>query len=598
MNETLRYYLPAPWSDWCLLVSDSRYIREKLSADVALKNGQVVFTDRATLSRPEGRAQWAVQAARDGGPDAAALEAALLALYEPTVASLQERRETRLLAPNPDDPRPRIDVGEQDLSIITPQLWQAVAASNTPPLLYCYGDTPVRLEPAAGEPPRLHELGRDVLRHEVANRVCCYQMIKQGDTFVQITAKPPGDVIADMLASPHPPLPQLSRIVEAPVFARDGAVQTAPGYHPASRTYYHPDGLEVPPVPAQPSADALRKAVGLLLNELLVDFPFATPADKAHAVALLLLPFARDLIVGPTPLHLIESPGPGTGKGLLAETCLRVAFAGPPAPIPETGEDEEWRKRITAALLHGAGAILIDNVNQPLSSGVLAAALTTSTWSDRVLGRSELVSLPQRAIWIATANNPTLSTEVARRSIRIRLDARADRPWQRPPEQFTHPALLSWVTDHRSELVHAALCLIQAWLAAGKPSPEGRSLGSFPNWALVIGGVLHVAGIPSFLDNLDTLYERADVEGAAWREFVGVWWKAFHNNSVLVKELVGLTEHVDGLEIGGKDERGRCMSLSKKLSKQADRVFERYRIEPAGKEHGSARWVLTEVKGN
>ncbi len=36
-------------------------------------------------------------------------------------------------------------------------------------------------------------------------------------------------------------------------------------------------------------------------------------ADRAHALALLLLPYARDLIDGPTPNHLAESPEPGSG---------------------------------------------------------------------------------------------------------------------------------------------------------------------------------------------------------------------------------------------------------------------------------------------
>jgi len=56
-----------------------------------------------------------------------------------------------------------------------------------------------------------------------------------------------------------------------------------------------------------------------LLDELLIDFPFADEASRANALALLLLPYVRPLIVGPTPLHLITAPTQGTGKDLLAQ---------------------------------------------------------------------------------------------------------------------------------------------------------------------------------------------------------------------------------------------------------------------------------------
>lgn len=42
----------------------------------------------------------------------------------------------------------------------------------------------------------------------------------------------------------------------------------------------------------------------------------------------MLNPFVRDLIDGPTPLHLIEAPVAGTGKGLLASIAMLPALPG------------------------------------------------------------------------------------------------------------------------------------------------------------------------------------------------------------------------------------------------------------------------------
>jgi hypothetical protein len=38
-----------------------------------------------------------------------------------------------------------------------------------------------------------------------------------------------------------------------------------------------------------------------------------------------------------------------------------------------------------------------------------------------------MIDLPNRATWIVTANNPHLSLEIARRCVRIRLDAKTVR---------------------------------------------------------------------------------------------------------------------------------------------------------------------------
>jgi hypothetical protein len=112
---------------------------------------------------------------------------------------------------------------------------------------------------------------------------------------------------------------------------------------------------------------------------------------------------------------------------------------------------------------------------------------------------------------VATANNPTLSTEISRRCIRIRIDPRVDKPWQR--EGVKHPKLRTWITDHRGDLIWAALVLCRYGLQHGT---VGRPLGSYESWSDVLGRILQGAGFPGFLGNLDALYDRADVEGAAW----------------------------------------------------------------------------------
>jgi hypothetical protein len=189
-----------------------------------------------------------------------------------------------------------------------------------------------------------------------------------------------------------------------------------------------------------------------------------------------------------------------------------------------------------------------------------------------------MVELPNRATWIATANNPQLSMEIARRCVRVRIDAKVDQPWMRTG--FKHDPMKLWARAHRSELVHSLLVLVQAWLAAGRP-PGHRGLGSFDLWARAVGGILEHAEIPGFLEDTDKLYEAADVESQEWREFVSAWWAKFTSRWLSTGELLSLVRDGELLPsvIRNKDPQGHKVRLGRALSRARDRHFAQYRIE-------------------
>ena len=234
---------------------------------------------------------------------------------------------------------------------------------------------------------------------------------------------------------------------------------------------------------------------------------------------------------------------------------------------------------------------VIDNLSRPLTSGVVSAALTMRRWEDRLLGRNETVSVPVRTIWVLTANNPILSREIARRSIRIRLDSRRDRPWMR--EGFRHSDLRGWAHAHRADLVWAALVLVRAWLVAGRPAPRARPLGSFEDWTCLVGGILEHAGYQGFLANALDFYERADSEGSAWRAFTSQWWELHGDAAVGTKDLLTIAKEIDGFSLGrSTTENGQRNSLGKRLRKSVDRVIGDLRIEVAGTYQNSTQWRL------
>jgi hypothetical protein len=401
---------------------------------------------------------------------------------------------------------------------------------------------------------------------------------------------PPMHVVRDLLAAPlrlESELPVLTRIVEVPVFAPDGNVKTSPGYDAGSRTYLAPPARFVlPALPNSPSAADVAEARRLLIDELLGDFPFVASSDRAHAVALMLLPFVRDLIPGPTPIHLIDKPSPGTGASLLTDALCTVATGHPAAKTTEAGDEQEWRKRITALLLQGLPVVVIDNLRRRLDSAALSSAVTSPLFGDRRLGRNETVQVPVRCAFVVTANNAQLSTELTRRTVRIRLDAGLERPWMR--QKFNHPRLIEWVRENHAHLAWAALVLGRSWIDSGRPLGE-RKIGMFEAWAEVLGGILNLVGIPGFLDPLEDLHAVADAETAALRAFIASWWESFRDRAIGTHDLFSLAKEFD---LGDGTAQSRRTRLGYFLRSLRDRRFGNLRVAPAGSLRNAQQWKL------
>jgi hypothetical protein len=469
--------------------------------------------------------------------------------------------------------RPTIQVNNRQLRDIIAEAWSAVHAANRPPSLFGRSGTLARLQHEDGI-VQVQTVGEDMVYGLLAR---CADWAKVSDLGAT-SVSPVRDVARDMLAYPDDQLPQLEAVVFAPVFDPAGRLVLNPGYHPQARLWYHrPPAFTLDVVPDSPTAEQVAGARSLLLDDLLVDFPFASEADRAHAVAALVLPFVRRMVNGSTPIHLIEAHTPGSGKGLLADLVSLIALGRCCKPTTLTTDEEEARKKITSMLARAQPLIVLDNIRAGISSAQLASAVTAEVWSDRMLGQNRMVDLPNRATWMMTANNPRLSLEIARRCARIRIDPPTDRPWERA--DFKHDPLREWVAANRGRLVFALLVLVQAWIAAGKP--QGcRVLGSFESWTRVVGGILHHAGIDHFLGNTEELYETADAEGAEWREFVAAWWDAHRDNWVAAKDLLRLALERDllGATIGDRSPRSQQTRLGRALAVVRDRQFGQWRV--------------------
>lgn len=485
-----------------------------------------------------------------------------------------------------------IDVADHDLPALTQEAIEALVRANDPPKLFRQSGQVVRVELDEDSRPVSVPVKVDRMRHAMADSIPWIRTQKSG---VRVSTAPPRDIVENVLATPELPLPGLRGIVTAPFFTVAGELAIESGYIANARLYLSLDErVEIPSVSEDPTQRQVDDAVSVL-QDIIVDFPFVEHADRAHTIAMMILPFAREMVNGPTPVHVFDAPAAGTGKTLLSQVAFVPACGR--VGLQKFGRDEEERRKlITSILRKGPAAAIFDNVSGNLDSAALSLLLTATEWEDRVLGASDQLRLANRTVWAATANNVSLSNELARRSVPIRLDARMERPFERVG--FRHDNIIEYAEQNRGRLIAAALTVIRAWIAAGRPKPA-RTLGSYEAWAHVIGGTLANAGITGFLENVDRLLQDADAEGTSWRAFVDLWADEHGDRNVSAATLVPLAEQAEinvGIAIESKRDL-RSQRLAKMLSTNRDRVFGSHRVEKRTLYQGTQQWGLCLVGG-
>jgi len=287
----------------------------------------------------------------------------------------------------------------------------------------------------------------------------------------------------------YPGIRYLRGVIEGSAFVAGGHVVSRGGYDDASNLFNARANAAFALDTTTPS-----HALADRLLDLVADFPFARAEGRSIWLALLLTWLARHAIKGPVPLFLFDANSPGTGKSRLADLASILACGRPMARQPVPTDPEETRKLITSIALSGQPAVLLDNVVGSLGSGQLDAALTSDTWSDRLLGGNELVELPLTAIFVATGNNIELRGDLPRRCLYCRLESPVERPEER--QGFRHADLLGFARANRDELVSAALTLLVRNARDDSAARNVSPFGSFEAWSRVVRGTIALAGLP------------------------------------------------------------------------------------------------------
>ncbi len=503
---------------------------------------------------------------------------------------------------------PDIRINGRELRDVSSEALAAVVTANVPPRLFCRAGCVVRVDQTGGNRPIIVDVTDVHLRGEMTRSANFHKFTAKRSGLTRISVSPPLDAARDILSRPVAELgfPPLEALTEAPFIRPDGTIVSEGGYDLSTRTYYAPVGnMEGFFVPERPSADDVEGARALI-EDAIGEFPYTDQASRANAFAAFITPETRPAIRGNVPMPLYDAPQAGSGKTLLASIVSEKTSGGAaamrPAPIRN---DEEWRKTLTATIKAGHALAVFDNVEHTLESPSLALAITTSVWTDRILGRTEEVTVPQRTAFAATGNNIALGGDMPRRCYWIRLDAQCSEPWRN--REFRHPDLKSWVKANRGRLLAAILTLARAWFLADCPPPSTPILGSFEEGCRIVGGILEFAGIPGFLGNLDELYRQSDPTATAWEGFLLELFRRMPRPGFKVADVNAhirddanlrtiLPEDLGDLEPAASFQRRLGKALRKRVGRRyGDSGVHLVRV---GDNQGSAVWALRAEKGS
>jgi hypothetical protein len=443
--------------------------------------------------------------------------------------------------------------------------------------------------------PRIDVLPRALLREKLTEHASWWKAKSSGDWE---GAHPPGWCVSAVHARGRwEGIRHLEAIVDYPVLRPDGSILSRPGYDADTGLLLLPKG-DMPEILERPTKDQAIRAKDFLFENLLSDFPFQLPVHRAAWLAGLLTPLARFAFTGPAPLFLVDSNVRGSGKGLSLD-CIAYIVSGDRFTVASwTKDEDELRKRITSLAMSGDRLILFDNLSGAFGNATLDAALTATTWKDRILGVNRMAECPLYPTWYATGNNVSIAADTARRCCHIRLESPEEKPETR--QAFKYPQLLEWVAENRSKLLRAALTILRAYFVAGKPDMRLQPWGSFQEWSALVRGTIVWLGLHDPGETRLLLQEQADMTAESMGILLGCLEQLDPSHlGLTAAEIIEKIKNDNGGWHG--DLRDAVESLIGKLDSRAlgtkfrffrRRVFKGRYIDRVGTNRRAVRWAV------
>lgn len=317
-------------------------------------------------------------------------------------------------------------------------------------------------------------------------------------------------------------VPKISGVITTPTLRPDGSILWDAGFDEATGLFHFADAsIDLSELEADPTKEDAEKALKLL-DDLLEEFPFVSPLDRAVALSLIITAVVRGSL-SVAPLHAIKAFTPGTGKSYLIDLISAIAAGRPCPAFSQSSKEDEAEKRLVGALLSGTPLISIDNCNGDLKGETLCQAIERPIVSLRALGKSDMFDIESRATIIANGNNLRVCGDLVRRTVVCNLDAALERPELR--EFRMDPVNL--IMANRGRYIAAAMTVVLAYRKAGLPG-KAKRLASFEDWSDTIRSALIWLGKEDPCKSMDAARDD-DPELGQMRDMIELWHGVFGN---------------------------------------------------------------------
>ena len=307
-------------------------------------------------------------------------------------------------------------------------------------------------------------------------------------------------------------LPAINVVSPCPVLVeRDGQLITITGYDRESGV------LAAGKTPTDISLDDARE----LLSEIIADFKYTTPSDRARHLASIITPalVLGGLLGGRAPVDLTEANESQAGKGYrnkLTSAIFNMKLRTITQRKSGVGGIEE---SFSGALVSGAAFICLDNLRDKVDLPSLESFLTEDTFQARVPYSGDVEIDARRIVVMLTSNRAEITTDLANRSCITRILKQSD-GYQF--HKYSEGDILDHVRAHQSLYLGAVFAVVKAWHVAGKPRTiETRH--DFRKWSTTLDWIVqNLLGCPPLLDGHRETQKRMTTPILTWLRDVGL----------------------------------------------------------------------------
>jgi hypothetical protein len=390
----------------------------------------------------------------------------------------------------------------------------------------------------------------------------------------------PKPFIVALMEYPNSGLPVVRTINTSPLIAPSGRVIEGVGLDRKTGLFHRIDPVLGSCVPkTDPSAADIKEALNFLINEWLVDVALDL-VGKCVAILLALTILQRALFPE-RPAFFVTAGQRGGGKTTLISMIIAAVLGRRPAAAAWSDSSEERKKALFSYLRQSVATLVWDNIarGSNISCPHIEAAITAPETSDRVLGVSEVESVPSTTVQIFTGNQIAPRGDMASRSFVLALQINRPDPENRP---FVHDDPLSWTQENRVKILRALYTILKGG-ASERPTGQIAKTRFKIWWTSVGWSVEHAArllGIDLDCSELLRAGEAEDQDASAASRVLTILWKRWSDKTFTARQVKLALDAANSVVEASAEQ---AQALADALAELADKPIDKLTAQGIGK---------------